>query len=47
MKHTANLVRRFLAMKKTGWGILGAVAAFTGYAYWSTKHLTVTNYNCI
>ncbi|MBF2345937.1 metallophosphoesterase [Listeria seeligeri] len=31
-------------MKKTGLGILGAVAAFTGYAYWSTKHLTITNY---
>ncbi|MBF2655001.1 metallophosphoesterase [Listeria seeligeri] len=31
-------------MKKIGLGILGAVAAFTGYAYWSTKHLTITNY---
>ncbi|HDU1156351.1 TPA: metallophosphoesterase, partial [Listeria monocytogenes] len=34
-------------MKKTGWGILGAVAAFTGYAYWSTKHLTVTDYEIV
>ncbi|MBK3913444.1 metallophosphoesterase [Listeria ivanovii] len=34
-------------MKKTGWGILGAVVAFTGYAYWSTKHLTLTNYEIV
>lgn len=34
-------------MKKTGWGILGAVAAFTGYAYWSTKHLTCTSYEIV
>lgn len=47
MKYIVNLVRRFLIMKKIGWGIFGVVVVFIGYVYWLIKYLIVIDYEIV